>query len=82
MRRSGRDFLPFERKEIDRIGFTYGCHVCGTKKPETLSGRFIPDHQPPFPVNAILKKPQRLYPICMPCSLAQGLWLVRWAGKE
>lgn len=31
----GRDFLPIERHEINRIGYTYGCHTCGTKDPGT-----------------------------------------------
>ena len=82
MRTPGRDFFPSEREAIDRIAAAHGCHVCGTKDPGTLSGRFIPDQQPPIPLNVLLKQPARLYPICLSCSLRQGLWLARWILKQ
>ena len=51
----GRDFLPLERAEINRIGYTYGCHTCGTKDPGTWSENFVLDHQPANSVNTMLR---------------------------
>jgi hypothetical protein len=72
----GRDFTPVERAEINRIGYQYGCHTCGTRNPETPLGNFVCDHQPPTIVNTILQTQQRLFPQCVTCSLKQGLWLI------
>ena len=68
---SGKQFSETVREQIDRIGYTNGCHSCGTRDPGTKSRHFIPDHQPP----SALKKPgqaQKLYPHCLTCSLSQG----------
>lgn len=46
-RSPARDFTAAERNEINSIGSTAGCHTCGSTSPGTLSGNFVPDHQPP-----------------------------------
>jgi len=74
-----RDFTPEERKKINEIGNTTGCHTCGSTDPGTRSGNFVPDHQPPSATNTT-GKPQRLYPQCLPCSRKQG-GEVRQAGS-
>jgi hypothetical protein len=71
----GRDFTPEERAAIDRYGYSRGCHTCGTKDPDTVTGHFVPDHQPPTGLNP-LGRPQRLYPQCATCSRDQGLWII------
>lgn len=82
-RGSEREFTPAEREEINRIGYKYGCHTCGTKNPGTQSGNFIPDHQSPNAVNRIAGGQQRLYPHCAACSWRQARWLGRWVkGKR
>jgi RHS repeat-associated protein len=67
----GTDFTAEEREEINRIGRTTGCHMCGATDPGTKSGNFIPDHQPPSKLND-QGADQRLYPHCLRCSLRQG----------
>ena len=57
----GRDFTVQERALIDRIGYSTGCHTCGTKDPGTMWRHFVPDHQPPTARNP-LGKPQHLFP--------------------
>jgi hypothetical protein len=42
--------------------------------PGTVSGNFIPDHQPPSALN-LLRRSQRLYPQCWTCSRRQGGWI-------
>ena len=74
-----RDFTAGERREINRIGGETGCHTCGTIDPGTRRGNFVPDHQMPTARNA-LGSPQRLYPQCIRCSDAQGLWIIRQRG--
>eukprot|EP00730_Choanoeca_flexa_P014906 TRINITY_DN6691_c0_g1_i1.p1 TRINITY_DN6691_c0_g1~~TRINITY_DN6691_c0_g1_i1.p1 ORF type:complete len:369 (+),score=62.52 TRINITY_DN6691_c0_g1_i1:806-1912(+) len=54
-----------EARIIDRIGFKYGCHSCGTKREVT----FIGDHQPP---KSFQKPSMRFYPHCTACSNTQG----------
>jgi hypothetical protein len=70
-RGKARNFTKDERKKINKIGETYGCHTCGTTVPGTKSGNFIPDHQPP---NATVADGtlQQLYPHCKSCSASQG----------
>jgi hypothetical protein len=73
---SGARPTAAERREVDAIGRVSGCHWCGTFRPGTRSGRYIPDHQWP---NA-LSPPnlaQRLYPHCASCSSRQGGY-IRW----
>ena len=70
-----RDFTNQERAEIDRIGYSTGCHTCGTRVPGTIRGHFIPDHQLPTALNPSAR-PQRLYPHCVGCSRNQGLWII------
>ena len=66
-----RNFNREERANINVIGYRDGCHTCGTHKPGTKSGDFIPDHQPANALNTE-NKPQRLYAHCRPCSLRQA----------
>jgi RHS repeat-associated protein len=66
-----RDFTEEEREAIDAIGQATGCHSCGTTNPGTISGHFVPDHQPPNALNPS-NSPQRLYPQCLSCSRTQG----------
>ena len=68
---SGKQFSENVREQIDRIGYSSGCHSCGTKDPGTKSHHFIPDHQPP---SALRRpgQPQKLYPHCLSCSRSQG----------
>ena len=64
-------FNAWERSEMKRIFSESGCHTCGTFNSGTMSGRPVPDHQPPSALNR-LNQPQRLFPQCLPCSLRQG----------
>lgn len=74
-----RGFPANMRKAVDAAGKAYGCHGCGTTKPGTKSGHFIPDHQPPVSQVKAAKragakvKPGsvRLYPHCAKCSKKQ-----------
>ncbi|MBN4055090.1 hypothetical protein JYT15_01125, partial [Acidimicrobium ferrooxidans] len=66
-----RDFSDDTRGKINKIGCKDGCHSCGSKKPGTKSGDFIPDHQPPNAVTPNGVK-QRLYPHCKSCSGPKG----------
>jgi hypothetical protein len=72
----GRDFTAAERAEINRIGYSTGCHTCGTRDPGTSRGNFALDHQLPNSRNPE-GRPQRLYPHCSGCSVFQGLWIIR-----
>ncbi|BAY14150.1 eCIS core domain-containing protein [Calothrix sp. NIES-2098] len=57
--RSGHNFTVAERQALNAKGDQYGCCICGTKDPGTVSqpnrpivkgkqvGNFIPDHEPP-----------------------------------
>ena len=75
-----------ERQAIERLGRTFGCHTCGSRKviskgPQGV--RFIADHMPPL---SIVKQmngrwyrrmfgiqvKQRFYPQCFTCSNLQG----------
>jgi RHS repeat-associated protein len=67
----GQIFTTAERNEIDRIGYSTGCHTCGSTNPGTVSGHFIPDHQPPSVLN-YNNSTQYLYPQCIECSRRQG----------
>ncbi len=69
-------FTDAERAEINRIGYDSGCHTCGTTDPGTVSGNFVPDHQPVSALNST-NLPQRLYPQCINCSREQGLAVAR-----
>jgi hypothetical protein len=77
----GRDFTIQEHREVDRMGFRFGCHTCGTFDPETSSGRYVIDHQPPTAWNP-LRESQRLYPQCLSCSGRQGNWIRRNGGRR
>lgn len=70
-RGNGRNFTEAEREEIDSIGSTTGCHTCGAMSSGTVSGHFIPDHQPPNAISPV-DEPQSLYPQCLACSRRQG----------
>lgn len=75
-----------QRKVIERLGRTIGCHTCGSrmifhKSPNGV--KFIADHMPPQAVvkqmNARwyrrlfgIKVKQRFYPQCITCSNLQG----------
>lgn len=75
-----RSFRVEERKEINRIGYQYGCHTCGIKSPGISSGNFIPDHLPPISWGAG-SADGRMYPHCIACSRRQGGWLTGNEGK-
>lgn len=76
-----RDFKAEEREKIDDIGRRTGCHTCGSKLPGTVTGHFVPDHQPPNALNAS-GGPQRLYPHCLNCSKQQGLDVAGWNNRK
>lgn len=77
---------PAQRKAIERLGRTFGCHTCGSR--EIISRgkngvKFIADHMPPQSVVKQLNKrwyrnifgiktKQRFYPQCVSCSNTQG----------
>ena len=75
-----RDFTPAEREIINQAGYTFGCHTCGTKKPGTTYGNYIPDHQVPTALN-LSGRLQRLYPHCVGCSSNQGLFIINNMGN-
>jgi hypothetical protein len=66
-----RDFTGEERRAVNDIGNSTGCHTCGTKNPGTKGGNWIPDHQPANQLNQGGGS-QRLYPQCVNCSRRQG----------
>jgi RHS repeat-associated protein len=61
------------RRQIDDLGYTFGCHTCGILDPASRGGRFVPDHQP---ISSWVPDgyPQRLYPQCLTCSRQQAGW--------
>ena len=63
---------PWKRARVNRDGYNYGCHTCGTRTPGTSNKRFIPDHQPP---RSYKKSPMNVYPHCGACSSRQGGFL-------
>jgi hypothetical protein len=77
---------PSQRKMIEKLGRTIGCHTCGSRKIfyRGQNGvKFIADHMPPQAVvrqmNARwyrrlfgIKVKQRFYPQCITCSNLQG----------
>lgn len=70
--RSGaRDCTPQEREDINRLGYTYGCHTCGTRDPGTGSGYFVLDHQTATRLNRPGDR-QFLFPQCISCMYRQG----------
>ena len=78
---SSQVFTEAERAEINRIGYDTGCHTCGTTNPGTISGNFVPDHQPVSALNTT-NASQRLYPQCINCSREQGLAVARALMEE
>jgi len=70
----GRKFTVWERREGNRIGYTYGCHTCGEFEPGVPSGNFCLDHQRPTALN-FDGRAQRLYPQCLGCSSRQGSYV-------
>lgn len=66
-----RDFTAAERREINSLGYEYGCHTCGTRDPGSARGNFVPDHQMPSRWNPH-GETQRLFPQCLSCSARQG----------
>jgi hypothetical protein len=80
-RGSARDATPGERYLNDRNGYTFGCHTCGTRDPGTGTGSFVLDHQIPIRMN-LSDLAQRLFPQCIACSRAQGLWITRWLRRN
>ncbi|MFE0646127.1 DNRLRE domain-containing protein [Streptomyces sp. NPDC058877] len=61
------------RSKINMLGNKYGCHRCGTKKPGTRSGNWIPDHWPAVSINLRWggKLKTVLLPHCNACSTLQ-----------
>jgi hypothetical protein len=73
---TAQTFIEAERDAINKIGYDTGCHTCGTTDPGTVSGSFVPDHQPVSALNTA-NAPQQLYPQCINCSRQQGLVVAR-----
>jgi hypothetical protein len=70
--RSGtRDWTPEEREEVNRLGYSYGCHTCGDRDPGTASGYFVLDHQTATRLNRPGDR-QFLFPQCITCMYRQG----------
>lgn len=67
-----RNFRMWERNEGDRMGYTYGCHTCGSLSPGTASGHYVLDHQNPVGWYRRSDGTWRLYPQCLSCSRMQG----------
>ncbi|RDJ20036.1 hypothetical protein DWF00_14625 [Bosea caraganae] len=60
-----------EQRDVNRMGYIFGCHTCGATTPGTQSGNYIGDHQRP---NALSPPGQQqwLVPHCLSCSRSQG----------
>lgn len=69
-------FNGAERSAIDQFGYDTGCPTCGSTDPGTVSGHFVPDHQPVSALNHD-GLPQDLYPQCLASSREQGLATAR-----
>ena len=65
---------PEEQAELNRIGGTTGCHICGTTYPGTRMGNFVADLQAPDLFNRS-GRAQHFYPKCVVCCATQGLWI-------
>jgi hypothetical protein len=75
-----------QRKSIERLGRTFGCHTCGSRRIISRSKngvKFIADHMPPQAVVKQMngrwyrelfgmKTKQRFFPQCVRCSNMQG----------
>ena len=77
-----------QRKAIERLGLSIGCHTCGSRKiiSRGMNGngiKFIADHMPPLSVMKQMNDrwfrrilgitvKQRFYPQCFSCSSTQG----------
>ena len=74
-----------QRKKIEQLGRTFGCHTCGSNQRFSWlsSFHFVGDHQPPKAVanqinarwyNQLLGRsvPFKFYPQCRACSNKQG----------
>jgi RHS repeat-associated protein len=60
-----------QQEAINDAGTQAGCHTCGTTDPDTQSGNWIGDHQPPTAINPP-GNPQIYLPQCQGCSNTQG----------
>jgi RHS repeat-associated protein len=80
-RSTDQRFTAEERRQINEIGQSTGCHTCGTTDPGTPRRNFVPDHQPP---SALVPPgtPQRLYPQCIGCSRTQGLTIANQRNRR
>jgi hypothetical protein len=67
----GRNWTEAERAEINRIGYRYGCHSCGSREPGLDRENFFMDHQPATRLNQPGQN-QIILPHCMSCSVRQG----------
>lgn len=67
-----RRFSPQEKKAVNRLGTTSGCHMCGTKISGWSDSHWTPDHQPPLSRSNLAKYRGALYPHCKRCSSRQG----------
>ena len=77
-----------QRRIIQQLGKTHGCHSCGKKRVR----QFIADHQPPTKIymessgraNGVNTSTttQRLYPHCRECSRLQGSLLTHSNGSR
>lgn len=77
----GRNFNVWERREGNRMGYTYGCHTCGKFETGLTSGNFCLDHQTPNALN-FGGRAQRLYPQCLGCSSRQGSYVLELLRKR
>lgn len=76
----GWDLSSDDQAELNRIGGTHGCHICGTTYPGTRTGNFVGDLQAPDLFNR-LGREQRLYPKCVVCCATQGLWISNYLKR-
>jgi ribosomal protein S18 acetylase RimI-like enzyme len=68
-----RAFSEIEKDAVNKLGRTYGCHMCGAKESGWPNGHFTPDHQPPLSTVASLSQwAGKLQPHCRKCSSRQG----------
>jgi hypothetical protein len=79
-RSKSQKFDDAQRYFLNQIGDRYGCHTCGVPVPNTVTGFWIPDHQP---VSFFVPDgtPQRLYPHCKACSYAQMIAVGAWRSR-
>ncbi len=71
----GRNFTAQERRDVNKLGNTFGCHSCGAEISGYRSGNWVLDHQPVsilLELSNMVGAPQVLLPQCRRCSCRQG----------